>query len=118
MAKDDWKILFYKDSEGNEPVKDFILQRSDKAIAEILHVFKLLRDFNILLSMPYVRKINPSGLRELRIKHGSDIFRIFFFTHIDRTFILLHGIIKKTDDIPEGDIKLALKRMHKYQIGN
>jgi len=69
----DWHVVFYIDDDGNEPVKNFILAQSDKAIAEILHVFKLLREFNVKLSMPYVRKIGKSGLRELRIKHGSDL---------------------------------------------
>ena len=51
-----WQIVFYIDKYGNEPVKDFILEQPDGAIAEILHVFKLLRLFNITLGMPYVRK--------------------------------------------------------------
>jgi len=42
------------DAAGNEPVKDFILEQPDGAIVEILHVFKLLREFNIQLGMPYV----------------------------------------------------------------
>jgi len=52
----DWRVIFYSDSEGNERVKDFVLSQSDGAIAEILHVLKLLRQFNIALGMPYVRK--------------------------------------------------------------
>ena len=42
-----WQLVFYSDEKGNEPVKDFILEQSDGAIAEILHVFKLLRLFDI-----------------------------------------------------------------------
>jgi hypothetical protein len=48
----DWKPIFYIDSKGAEPVKDVILAQSDGAIAEILHVLKLLRKFNITLEMP------------------------------------------------------------------
>ena len=111
-----WDVIFYMDEEGNEPVKDFILRQSDGAIAEILHVFKLLREFNIKLGKPYVEKIGNSGLRELRIKHGSDIYRIFFFAHAKKRFILLHAITKKQDKLPKGDIALSIKRMiDKYQ---
>jgi hypothetical protein len=53
-----WEAVFYQDKQGNEPVKDFILGQPDGAIAEILHVLKLLRQFNITLGMPYVRKIS------------------------------------------------------------
>ena len=111
----DWQLIFYIDDEGNEPVKDFILEQPDGAIAEILHVFKLLRQFNISLGMPYVRKIDKSGVRELRIKHGSDIYRIFFFAYTGRKFILLHAILKKEDKIAENDKKLAIQRMDDYK---
>jgi len=111
----DWHVIFYRDNEGNEPVKDFILSQSDGAIAEILHVLKLLRQFNITLGMPYVRKIDKSGVRELRIKHGSDIYRIFFFACTGRRFVLLHATLKKEDKIPESDKTLAIQRMNDYQ---
>lgn len=109
-----WQVVFYPDEEGNEPVKDFILEQPHGAIAEILHVFKLLRLFDITLGMPYVKKINRSGIRALRIKHGSDIYRIFFFAHTGRKFILLHATLKKTDKILENDKRLAIQRMNEY----
>jgi phage-related protein len=110
-----WQVVFYIDEGDNEPVKDFVLGQTDGAIAEILHVFKLLREFNITLGMPYVRKIDYSGIRELRIKHGSDIYRIFFFAYTNRRFILLHAITKKQDKIPKADLDLAITRMTDYQ---
>ena len=116
IAGMDWEAVFYQDKQGNEPVKDFILGQPDGAIAEILHVLKLLRQFNITLGMPYVRKIDKSGLRELRIKHGSDIYRIFFFAYTGKKFILLHAILKKEDKTPENDKLLAIERIHDYKL--
>ena len=111
----DWDLIFYRDNKGNQPVKDFVSGQSNKATAEILHVLDLLRQFNITLRMPYVRKIDKSGIRELRIKHGSDIYRIFFFACTGRRFVLLHAILKKKDKIPESDKNLAIQRMNDYQ---
>ena len=111
----DWQVEFYMDKDGKEPVKDFILAQSDGAIAEILHVFKLLRDFNIKLGMPFVKKIDKSGLRELRIKHSSDLYRIFFFAYIERKFVLLHAFLKKGAKTSESDKELAIKRMNDYK---
>ncbi|MBI2859281.1 MAG: type II toxin-antitoxin system RelE/ParE family toxin [Chloroflexi bacterium] len=110
-----WQVIFYADKDGCEPVKDFILKQPDGAIAEILHVLKLLREFNVSLQMPYVRKIDKSGLRELRIKHGSDIYRIFFSALEGQKFVLLHAILKKADKTPEGDRRLALQRLIDFQ---
>jgi phage-related protein len=113
-----WQVEFYIESDGKEPVKDFILAQSKDTIAEIIHVLKLLREFNVGLGMPYVKKIDKSGLRELRIKHSSNIYRIFFFAYIGQKFILLHAIMKKQDTTPEGDKRLALDRMKEYMAGN
>jgi phage-related protein len=110
-----WRIVFYMDTEGCEPVKDFILEQADSAIAEILHVFKLLREFDIGLGMPYVAKIGRSGIRELRVKHGSSMYRIFFFAHTGRRFVLVHAMKKKTNKISENDMRLAISRMNDYK---
>ena len=112
MTGMDWQLIFFVDEDGNEPVKDFILLQPDGAIAEILHVFKLLRQFGTLLGMPYVRKIHKSGIRELRIKHGSDIYRILFFAGQGSKFILLHALLKKEDKLPIQDVDLAIQRMN------
>jgi phage-related protein len=112
----EWQVVFYMDEEGNEPVKDFILAQPDGAIAEILHVFKLLREFNLRLGMPYVRKIDKSGLRELRVKHSSDLYRVFYFAYIGRKFVLLHAFLKKGEKTPKGDKEMAIKRMNNYML--
>ena len=109
-----WQNVFYIDDDGSEPVKDFILSQPEGAIAEIIHVLDLLYTFNIMLGSPYVRKVHKSGIRELRIKHGSDIYRIFFFAHTGQKFILLHAIMKKEDKIPPRDIELAARRMNNH----
>lgn len=110
----EWQVVFYQDDAGVEPVKDFILEQPDGAIAEILHVLKLLREFNVQLGLPYVRKMGKSGLRELRIKHSSDLYRIFYFAYIGQKLVLLHAILKKGARTPPGDLETALQRMDDY----
>ncbi len=109
----EWTPVFYADSNGDEPVKDFILAQPDSAVAEILHVLKLLRLFNITLEMPYSKKIT-SGLRELRIHHGSDYYRIIYCAVTEKRFLLLQGVLKKTDKLSERDIEIAAKRRLDY----
>ena len=109
-----WRIDFYTSKDGHKPVKNFILEEPKKAITEIIHVLKLLRINNITLGMPYVRKIDKSGLRELRIRHGSDLYRIFFFAFTERMFVLLHAIKKKGAKTPEGDKRIAIQRMNDH----
>ena len=117
MPEINWQLVFYIDEHNHEPVKDFILQQPDGAIAEILHVFKLLRQFGTTLGMPYVRKIHESGIRELRVKHGSDIYRILFCAARRHKFILLHALLKKEDKLAKADESLAIRRMNRSESG-
>ena len=85
------------------------------AVRVELPVTELVREFNIRLGMPFVRKIGKSGLRELRIKHSSDLYRIFYFAYIGHKFVLLHAFLKKGTKTPESDKELAIKRMNNYK---
>jgi phage-related protein len=108
-----WRVVFYKDAQGTEPVKQFILEQNHAAIGEILHVFDLLYKFDLSLGKPYVEKVD-GDLWALRIKHSSDYYRIFYFANTGRKFVLLHAIKKKTDRLLTSDIKLAIQRMKDY----
>ena len=63
-------------------------------------------------------KTDKSGLRELRIKHSPDIYRVFFFAYVGQKFVLLHAIMKKQDKTPEKDIRIALERMTEFKSRN
>ena len=112
----DWRVIFYRDKDGNEPVKDFILERPDDAIGAILHVFDLLYRFDLSLGKPYVEKIEGK-IWSLRIKHSSDYYRIFYFAFTGKKFVLLHAIKKKRDKLKKGDIELATSRMNDHELG-
>ena len=111
-----WQIEYYADKTGDEPVRDFINRQSLDAQAEIFHVIGLLQEFALSLGQLYVKKIGKSGIRELRIHHSSDNYRIFYFAFTGRRFILLHAFLKKTMKTPEREINMALKRMDDYKL--
>ena len=111
----DWRIEYYTDIDGNEPVKNFINTQSLDAQVEIFHVIDLLREFSLNLRYPYVYKIGKTGIRELRIHHSSDYYRIFYFAFMGRKFVLLHAFLKKTRKTPMGELEIAIKRMNDYK---
>ena len=110
----EWHVVFYKNRDGEEPVKDFILKQPDEAIGAIIHVFDLLYRFNISLGPPYVEKVGGK-IWSLRIKHSSDYYRIFYFTFTGKKFILLHAIKKKRDKLTNRDLALAVDRMNDHE---
>ncbi len=54
------------------------------------------------------------GLFELRIKVGSDIYRIFCFFDKGNLIILLNGFQKKTTKTPKNEIRKAERLKQKY----
>jgi phage-related protein len=109
-----WRVFFYKNTSGEEPVKEFILKQPNGAIGEILHVFDLLYRFDISLGQPYVEKVEGK-IWSLRIKHSSDYYRIFYFAFTGKKFILLHAVKKKSDKLQKRDIEIAIARMNDHE---
>ncbi|HNR85401.1 MAG TPA: type II toxin-antitoxin system RelE/ParE family toxin [Taishania sp.] len=52
---------------------------------------------------------NTSGLYEIRVEVGSDIYRVFSFFDKGNLIILINGFQKKTQKTPKKEIELAEK---------
>ena len=82
-----WEIEFYQDSQGNIPVQDFICQQSAKVEAKIHRHIDLLQDVGLSLGKPFVEKLAGSGIWELKIRYGSNRYRILYFASSGHKFI-------------------------------
>ena len=114
MPTQKWIIVYYESSSGNVPVYDFVESLSPIAKSKILNTFDLLTEFGIRLSSPHVKKVTGTELWELRIL-GGDSIRIFYITASGKTFLFLHGFIKKSQKTPKKEIKTALLRLKDHK---
>lgn len=55
-----------------------------------------------------------SGLYEIRVEVGSDIFRVFSFFDKGKLIILLNGFQKKSQKTPKNEIELAERLKQEY----
>lgn len=55
-----------------------------------------------------------SGLYEIRVEVGSDIYRVFSFFDKGQLIILVNGFQKKTQKTPKGELELAEKIKQQY----
>lgn len=62
--------------------------------------------------LKYIEDTN--GLFEIRVKFGSDIFRVFCFFDAGKLVVLLSGFQKKTQKTPPEEIKRAIRLMNEY----
>ena len=105
-----WEVNYYTQSNGIQPVKEWINTLDLKLQLKIFRAFELLEQFNINLKAPYVKPLGDK-LYELRIKDSKGIYRIIYFSYTNRQFIILNGFVKKTSKTPPNEIELAKIRM-------
>ncbi|HPZ09963.1 MAG TPA: type II toxin-antitoxin system RelE/ParE family toxin [Candidatus Eremiobacteraeota bacterium] len=112
-----WNTGFYQKENGEIPLKEFLRNLPEKHRAKVYWGIELLKEYGTGLREPYAKSLTGEqykGLWELRVKFASDISRIFYFIHIENTFILLHGFLKKTDETPKRELEIAKRYMDDY----
>ena len=57
---------------------------------------------------------NTSGLYEIRVQVGSNIYRIFCFFDIDNIVVIGHGFQKKSQKTPKQQIEKAEQIKREY----
>lgn len=106
-------IEFYRKSNGEEPITEFLDSLPFKLAAKTKISIDLLRDYGYLLKMPYVEKITDD-IWELRTKESSNITRVFYFFYDKDRAVLTNGFIKKTNKTPKREIEKAEKYREDY----
>lgn len=101
-------VNFYQESNGNEPVRKW-LKSLDREVRLIIGEDLKRVQYRWPLGMPLVRPLSSGGLFELRSTLPNRIARIIFM-HSDHKIVLLHGFIKKTEELPDQDLDLAKER--------
>jgi phage-related protein len=85
-----------------------------KMSAKVQRTIGLLRQFGYNLTEPHSKKITGfESLRELRVKQGSDICRLFYFHLGSKTYIVTSGYIKKENKTNRIEIDRAVAIMKK-----
>ena len=111
-----YRVSFYKDKDGNEPLKEYLQELSTKNdknsrinLNKIRDYIKMLSEYGTRAGEPYVKYIDE-GIWELRPLSN----RILFFGYDGNQFILLTHFIKKTQKTPARELKKANSLMRDY----
>ena len=110
----EFEIEFYEDANGNSPVREFLAELSRRQrplYAVTLTGLELLRD-STNHGEPLTKPVGD-GLFEVR-RGRKDISRVLWFFIVGRKIVLVHGFVKKTDDLPDNHREVALRRKADY----
>lgn len=79
-------------------------------VADYAKIVELLVEHGPNLRLPHSRALG-NGLFELRPRGKSGIGRAFYCFLVGQRVVVLHAFIKKSQQTPERELKLARKRM-------
>lgn len=77
--------------------------------ADFLRLIELMENHGADLRMPHSRAMGK-GLFELRCKGPEGIGRAFFCALVGKEIVILHSLIKKTQETPPAELAIARKR--------
>ena len=100
-----WQIIYF-----NDRVQKDVLSLPSGILADYLRLTEAMALYGADLRMPHSRALG-AGLFELRPKGQEGIGRVFYCTQVGRVIVILHSFIKKTQETPEADMRMARKRL-------
>jgi phage-related protein len=109
------KAIYYEDERNSRPVEEFINDLESKTKAKVLARIEFLEERWQELRRPYVDTLEE-GLYELRIILSGNQVRVIYAYMFKDYIVLLHGIIKKTKEVPRDDMLKAKNRMNDFQM--
>ncbi|KWB93599.1 type II toxin-antitoxin system RelE/ParE family toxin [Burkholderia ubonensis] len=106
-----WTIVYY-----NERVKRDVFAFPAGILANYLRLLDLMQEFGADLQMPHSRAMG-NGLFELRPNGREGIGRVFYCTHVGRQVVVLHSFVKKTQETPPQELRIAQARLREVRNG-
>lgn len=85
-------------------------------LADYARIAELLMEFGPNLRMPHSRALG-GGLFELRACGREGIGRAFYCFVVNQRVVILHAFVKKTQDIPEKELRISRRRMKEVKNG-
>ncbi len=110
-----YQLNFYKTSSGRDIIAEFILSCEINDRNKIRTAIRIFEEYGLsLLRTKWLKKIyhNPD-VYELRITGGKQI-RLLFIPYNSQVFLIVHAFVKKTQEIPDKELKIALKRAKEF----
>jgi phage-related protein len=108
------EIIFYKTDKGKCPVEEYLDSLSNKHVEKVFFVLDLVERMPIVPRNYFKKLESTNEIWEVRVNFGNNIFRLLGFWDGPGLVILNHAFTKKTQKIPQKEIKTAENRKDDY----
>ena len=103
------ELYFFKDY-----FEQFYNKQTDKVKKKIIWTFKVIEELDRIPDIYLKHLKNTSGIYEIRVQVGNNIYRIFCFFDMDNIVIIGYGFQKKTQKTPKLEIEKAEQIKKEY----
>jgi len=93
---------------------DFYATLNPEVKKKLNWTLQLVSEIERVLEKYFSHITGSSGLFEIRVEVGSNIYRVFSFFDEGKLIVLVNGFIKKTQKTPKSEIELAEKLKNQY----
>ena len=108
------KIVFYRLENNKCPVENFLESLSNKQVEKVFFVLELIETIDIIPRKFFKKLEATDNIWEVRVQYGNNIFRLFGFFDGNDLVVLNHAFTKKTQKVPNKEIKIAEQRKKDY----
>lgn len=105
IAMKNWTILYY-----SERVKRDVFALPTGILAGYLRLIEMMEEYGADLRMPHSRAMGD-GLFELRPRGREGVGRVFYCSQVGNELVILHSFVKKTQETPGDEVRIAHRRM-------
>ncbi|MFN5449047.1 MAG: type II toxin-antitoxin system RelE/ParE family toxin [Burkholderiales bacterium] len=104
-----YSIIYYSDQ-----VQEDVLALPDTLQARYIGLTARMIEHGPNLGLPHTDALG-GGLFELRLKGAEGIARVMYCLMIERQILVLHVFVKKTQNTPPRELRIARQRMKEFK---
>ena len=108
------QVIFFKRADDRVPIKDWLDDLAAKDRRKCLERIERLRNQGHELDRPFAAYLE-AGVHELRVKRGKVNYRMLYFFYEGNAVVISHGLTKKTQKVPPGEISRAIQRKVEFE---
>ncbi|MFA5010303.1 MAG: type II toxin-antitoxin system RelE/ParE family toxin [Patescibacteria group bacterium] len=111
MTAEEYRVVYYLKSNNRAPVEEYLKGLKNKRdVAKMVALVDKLREEKGVLPFPHAKNVEKK-IWELRATFGG---RVFYFITLGKKIVLLDGITKKSDRIPQKDLDRIREHYRDY----
>jgi phage-related protein len=108
------RVIFFKGADAKVPIIDWLDGLEARDRRKCLERIERLRNLGHELDRPFAAYLRD-GIYELRARSGNVNFRMLYFFHQRRAVVISHGLVKKSQKMPEKEIDRGVERKREFE---